>query len=177
MTLDDLYRLPDDELQYELVNGWLVSEPPPGVLHGRVAMRIGALLDTYVRERRAGVIVTCDTGFVLSRSPDTVRAPDVAFIRLERYRAIGDDAGAMVGPPDLAVEVLSPGNRPQEVHAKVADYLAAGTALVWVIDPQVLQVRSYRSLFEPQIHAGPDLLTADDLLPGFSVPVEDVFSI
>ncbi|MBT8136797.1 MAG: Uma2 family endonuclease [Gammaproteobacteria bacterium] len=177
MTLDDLYRLPDNELLYELVNGWLVSEPPPGVRHGRVAGRIVAILDACVRQHGAGVVVTCDTGFVLHRSPDTVRAPDVAFIRMDRYLAMEDDADAMPGPPDLAVEVLSPGNRPQEIHAKVADYLAAGTTLVWVVDPQTEQVRSYRSLFEPQIHAGTDLLTAEDLLPEFSVPVADIFSI
>lgn len=177
MTLDDLYRLPDDEMHYELVNGMLVSEPPPGVRHGRVASRIVVILDKYVRKHGAGIVVTCDTGFVLARAPDTVRAPDVAFIRMDRYLAMDDDAGAMTGPPDLAVEVLSPGNRPQEVHAKVADYLAAGTALIWVVDPQTSQVCSYRSLFEPQVQAGSDLLIAGDLLPGFSVPVADIFSI
>lgn len=177
MTLDDLYQLPDDELRYELVNGWLVSEPPPGLRHGRIVTRLAALLDAYARRRRAGVVLSGDTGFVLHRSPDTVRAPDIAFVRLERYQAVDDERFAMPGAPDLAIEILSPGNRRGEIHAKVADYLEAGTVLVWVVDPELEQVFSYRSLFEPQRHSGSDLLTAADLLPGFSAAVGDIFSL
>ena len=177
MTLDELYELPDDELRYELVNGWLVSEPPPGVRHGHTITNLAMLLGAHVRAHKAGVVLSGDTGFILHRSPDTVRAPDIAFVRLERYQALDDKRLAMPGAPDLAIEILSPGDRRGEIHAKVADYLEAGTALVWVVDPDSEQVFSYRSLFEPQCHSGSDTLTAGDLLPGFSIEVDDIFLI
>ncbi|NNF60597.1 MAG: Uma2 family endonuclease [Gammaproteobacteria bacterium] len=177
MTLDELYRLPDDEQRYELVNGWLVSEPPPGARHGRIATRIATLLDTWARRHRTGVVLSCDTGFVLHETPDTVRAPDVAFVTLERYQALADERRAIPGAPDLAVEVLSPGNTRAEIHARVADYLAAGSTLVWVIDADLESVFSYCSLFQPQPHSGSDELAAADLLPGFSIAVSDIFSI
>src|SRR5690606_9864068 len=120
---------------------------------------------------RLGVVLTCDTGFVLHRKPDTVRAPDVAFVSHERYRAFGDEVSALPGPPDIAIEVLSPSDTFAKVHAKVADYLAAGTPLVWVVDPDQRQVRSYRNLLQPQITTEPGELNADDLLPDFSLPV------
>lgn len=177
LTVEDLYRLPDDNQHYELAHGWLVSEPPPGVEHGRIASRVTSLLDAHVREHKAGVVVTCDTGFILHRSPDTVRAPDVAFIRMEKYRALADNQRAMPGAPDIAVEILSPGNRATDVHAKVADYLAAGTLLVWLVDPVAEQVHSYRKLLEPTVLSAADLLTAEELLPGFRVPVKALFEI
>ena len=177
MTLDELYELPDDELRYELVNGWLVSEPPPGMRHGRIMTRLAGLIDAFVREHRVGVVLSGDAGFVLHRSPDTVRGPDIAFVRLDRYQALDDERLAMPGAPDLAIEILSPGNRRGEIHAKVADYLEAGTALVWVVDPELEQVFAYRSLFEPQCHSGSESLRAGDLLPGFSLTVADIFRI
>ncbi len=177
MTVEELYRLPDDGQRYELAHGRLVSEPPPGIRHGCVAMRLGALLDSFVRTHQAGLIVSCDAGFVLHRSPDTVRAPDLAIIRRRRYLALEDNRKAMPGAPELAIEVLSPGNRWPEVHAKVADYLAAGTALVWVVDPEIAQVHCYRTLLEPHMLTGSQSLTARDLLPGFSVPVSELFTI
>ncbi len=177
MTVEELYSLPDDGQRYELAHGWLVSEPPPGIRHGCVAMRLGALLDSFVRENLTDLIVSCDAGFVLHRSPDTVRAPDFAIIRRQRYLALEDNRKAMPGAPDLAVEVLSPANRWPEVHAKVADYLAAGTALVWVVDPEIEQVHCYRSLLEPHRLSGSQSLTAQDLLPGFSVPIDELFAI
>ena len=176
-TLAELLALPDDEYHHELVNGWLVSEPPPGVRHGHVAACVAEVLRTHVRTSRTGVVVTCDTGFILHRSPDTVRAPDVAFIRLDRYQALEDKGALMPGPPDLAVEVLSPSNRASEIHAKVADYLTAGTTVVWVVDPAAETVRSYRTLFGPETHSGSDLLAAEDLLLGFGVRVAALFEV
>ena len=177
LSLADLYALPDDAMRHELMNGLLVSEPPPGARHGRVAARIVALLDAHVRKHGVGVVITCDTGFVLHESPATVRAPDIAFITLDRYRALADERNAIPGAPDLAVEVLSPGNRPSEIHAKVADYLTAGTPLVWVVDPEHEQVSIYRDLFAPRRLAGADALTADGVLPGFCVAVSELFTL
>jgi len=175
LTVEDLYRLPDDGRKYELVEGNLLSEPLPGARHGRLAARIVRLLSDFVEARGLGEVLTCDTGFVLARSPDTVRGPDVAFVSRERYDAAGDTDAAFPGAPDLAVEVLSPTNRPDDVHAKVADYLAAGTRLVWVVDPRRETVTTYRRLLEPQRLHGEDLLDGDDVLTGLSLRVSDLF--
>ena len=177
LRLEDLYRMPDDEFRHELVSGRLVSEPPPGARHGRIAANIVVRLGAFAQESQSGIVLTCDTGFVLHRSPDTVRAPDVAFVSRERYLALEDETRAFPGPPDLAVEVLSPGNSHASVHAKVADYLAAGTKLVWVVDPELQQLLTYRGLFSPKTLSGEDLVAADDLLPGFSVRVAGLFTI
>ena len=174
-TVEDLYALPDDGLHYELVHGEFVSEPPPGGRHGRIAARLVQRIGAHAEAHRLGVVLTCDSGFVLHREPDTVRAPDVAFVSYERYKAFGDETLALPGPPDLAIEVLSPSDTAAKMHAKVADYLAAGTPLVWVVDPDRRQVRSYRNLLEPQVAAESDELAADDLLPGLSLPVADIF--
>ncbi len=177
MDLEAYYQLPDDGVRHELVNGWLVSEPAPGVGHGRVAARLVSLLDAYVRQHGSGVVLANDTGFILHRSPDTVRAPDVAFIRLDRFRALEDEVGPMPGPPDLAVEVLSPSNRLGEMHGKVADYLAAGAIEVWVVDPQAKRVDSYRELLAPVTRGTGDVLEVPNLLPGFSIRVDDIFAL
>src|SRR5207247_2417345 len=107
------------------------------------------------------VVVSADTGFLLARDPDTVRAPDVAFISHLRAREVGDVPSYFPGPPDLAVEVLSPSDRSGEVHGKVADYLAAGARLVWVVDPRTKRVLVHRSLLSPRILEGSDLLDGE----------------
>jgi Uma2 family endonuclease len=96
---------------------------------------------------------------------------------MERFLAVGDVTNHFPGPPDLAVEVLSPHNRPGDVHAKVADFLVAGTRLVWTVDPSAARVSVYRTLLSPRILASDDLLEGGDVLPGFSVRVADLFSI
>lgn len=101
----------------------------------------------------------------------------MAYITRERYLALEDDWLMIPGAPDLAVEVLSPSNRVSETHAKVADYLAAGTTLVWVVDGKAREVHSYRHLLEPEVLTGADALVAEDLLPGFSTPVATIFDI
>ena len=149
MTVEDLYRMPDDGCHHELVGGFLTSEPLPGGRHGRVAARIAARLDIHAHACRLGVVLACDTGFILHRSPDTVRGPDVAFVNRERYEVLEDETKAIPGPPDLAVEVLSPSNGPAEVRSKVADYLAASGGC----------------------------LSAEDILPRLSLPVTDIFNL
>lgn len=145
-TEDDLYRLPDDELRYEIVGGRLLAEPRPGFRHGDVMAALTQALRAHVVRRRLGKVVAGDTGFILARNPDTVRGPDVAFVSRERLGHGHDPARAFPGPPDLAVEIVSLHDRPDDLHAKVADYLAAGSRLVWVIDPQAREVHVHRSL-------------------------------
>ena len=109
---------------------------PTGGRHGRLAMRMGRALADFVDRCELGEVFAAETGFVLSRDPNTVRAPDVAFVRTGRE--IGD--GFIEGAPDLAVEVLSPGDRPGSVREKVAEWLDAGTEAVWVVDPRARTV-------------------------------------
>jgi Uma2 family endonuclease len=175
LTIEDLYSLPDDGLAHELQAGVLISEPLPGFRHGRIAMRIAALLDRHVHAAGLGVVLSNDTGFVLARSPDTVRGPDVCFVRRGRYEDLEDPAKAFPGPPDLAVEVLSPNSTAAGIHAKVADYLAAGTRLVWVLDPETETVAVYGALLRPRILGSEDRLEGEDVVPGFGVTVAGIF--
>jgi Uma2 family endonuclease len=177
MTVGDLYRMPDDGRLYELEAGRLVSEPVPGARHGRVAAVLVELLGSFARGRELGVVLSNDAGYVLAREPDTVRGPDVSFISRKRYAEFGDLPAAFPGPPDLAVEVLSPGNTPPEIHAKVADYLAAGTRLVWVVDPETERAAVYRSLLSPRTLGPDDELDGEDVLPGFRVRVGEICRI
>ena len=133
LSVEDLYVMPDDGFKYELEAGMLIAEPLPGSRHGRVMAAIAEFLRTHVRQHRLGVVFAGDSGFILARKPDTVRGPDVAFVSRERFDASDDTVRAFAGAPDLAVEVLSPSNTRTALHAKVADYLAAGTRRVWEI--------------------------------------------
>jgi len=177
VTAEQLYELPDDGLRYELLRGALVSEPVPGRLHGRTVARISKLLSNFVDSRRLGVVYTGDTGFVLARQPDTVRGPDVAFLSNERERETEGARPYIPGAPDIAVEVVSPSDRTREVLGKVSDYLAAGSRVVWVVNPVREEVSVFRSPFAPRILAGADLLRDEDVLPGFSVTVAEIFEI
>jgi len=149
MTVEDLYVMPDDGFNHELQAGMLVSEPAPGFRHGRIMAAIAELLRAHVKQLRLGVVLAGDSGFILARKPDTVRGPDVAFVSRERFERSGDTVRAFAGAPDLAVEVVSPSNAPAAMHAKVADYLAAGTRRVWVVDPEARTVTVYASLLGP----------------------------
>jgi Uma2 family endonuclease len=175
MTADDLFRMPDDGMRHELVGGWLVSEPPTGGEHALTTTQMVVRLGSFVRERKLGRVYTTDPGFVLSRDPDTVRAPDVAFISNARLAVVGRPRGFIPGAPDLAVEILSPGDRPNDVEAKVADYLAAGASLVWVVDPIRRLVRVHRKLLSHRLLREEDWLEGEDVVPGFRIPVAELF--
>lgn len=175
VTAEELYELPDDGSRHELLRGTLVAEPVPGSLHGRIVARLAELLGSFVRPRRLGVVYAGDAGFILARKPDTVRGPDVAFVYAERQRRVETDLPYFPGAPDLAIEVLSPSDRMNEVIGKVSDYLAAGSRLVWVVDPVREQVQVFRSPFTPRLVSGDELLDGEDVVPGFSVALPEIF--
>jgi len=176
-VVEDLYTLPDDGHRYELQAGHLLAEPRPGVLHGLVVTALAVAFGEWARAHRTGVVLTGDAGFVLERNPDTLRGPDMAFVSRARFDAVGPVGTAFPGPPDLAVEVLSPTDRPGDAHAKVADYLAAGTSLVWVVDPVRRCVTAYERLLAPRVHGIDEILQDDELLPGFKTRVGDLFPV
>ncbi len=161
----------------ELVQGELIMMSPAGFDHGRIAINLAVLLDRFVRENRLGVIAAAETGFIISRNPDTVRAPDVAFVRKERLRD-APKRGFFPGAPDLAVEVLSPDDTAAEVLAKVNDWLAAGTSQVWLVDPAHRTISIYRGRGGEEsvsIFGKDDAITASEPLAGFSLKVADAF--
>jgi Uma2 family endonuclease len=176
LTADDLLRLPTGMGQrYELVEGELKRMPPSGAAHGQVVSSMTAALFAHVRSQRAGAVFGAETGFVLSRAPDTVRAPDVAFVAASRIPAEGLPPGFFLGAPDLAVEVVSPGDTAAEVQAKTQGYFDAGTRQVWLIYPDTRQVAVFRSARESHIFSAGDTLDGGELLPGFALPVAELF--
>lgn len=174
LTVADLDRLPADAQRHALRHGHLVTEPPPGFDHGRVAVRVVCALDAWCLAQAAGVVVTCDVGFVLARDPDTVLAPDVAFLSNATLRRIVDVTHRVPGPPDLAVEVVSPTDRARLLRDKVGDWLGAGAERVWLVDPQRRTVRVFGGGHETT-WAQHHILTDEALLPGFRLPLENVF--
>lgn len=139
---------------------------PAGYLHGAVAARLGKLLSNHVDDRGLGLVLAAETGFKLASDPDTVRAPDVAFIRKERLPNPPPSGYAELAP-DLVVEVLSPDDRPGAVLAKVADWLEAGTRLVWVVDPERRCGRAYRADGSESLLTADQALDGEDVVPGF----------
>jgi len=175
MTAEQLFELPDDGYRSELVEGAIVRMTPTGGTHGIVAMRVGVLLSEYVETHRLGVCLAAETGFILQRDPDTVRAPDVAFVAADRVPNTGIPTFYWPSAPDLAVEVLSPWDRPAEVRRKVEEYFAAGTRLVWIVDPAAETVHVYRSLHDVQVLRDEDELCGNDVLPDFRCAVKRLF--
>jgi Uma2 family endonuclease len=167
LTADELLQLYLPNKRAELVRGVLVVREPPGGRHGRIAMNLGVELANYVRARELGVVYAAETGFTLARHPDTVRAPDVAFVRRERLPT-PEPLGFPELAPDLVVEVLSPDDRPGQRLAKIADWLSAGTRLVWVIDPERRLARVYRQDGSELIVAADETLDGEDVVPGYS---------
>ncbi|MFN2570178.1 MAG: Uma2 family endonuclease [Gemmatimonadales bacterium] len=173
MTADDLRRANIPNKRTELVRGVLRVREPAGFLHGQVAMNLGAELRAHVKQTDAGVVLAAETGFKLATNPDTVRAPDVAFVAKGREPP-RDASGFAALAPDLVVEVLSPDDRPGEVLAKVADWLSAGTRLVWVVDPLRRLTRVYRQDGSETIVGADGSLNGEDVVPGFVCPLATI---
>ncbi len=173
ITSAELERLSPRDKQVELVRGRLIVVEPPGSWHGRISARLALRVGEYAQRRELGDIFAQDTGFKIASNPDTVRAPDMAFVARDRMGSIARRGYAELAP-DLVVEVLSLDDRPGDVLAKIADWLDAGTRLVWVIDPDRLEARVHRrdgSLSLLGRHAS---LDGKDVLPGFSCPLRDI---
>lgn len=173
VTADDLLGISPPGRQVELIRGELVVREPPNAWHGAIANRLAYLLASFVEEAACGAVFGHDTGFQIASDPDTVRAPDVAFVRRERLSEIPRRAYPRLAP-DLAVEVISPGERPGELLAKVADWLEAGTSVAWVLDPESCRVRVHAADGSLEILGPEDDLTGGDLLPGFRCSVAEV---
>jgi Uma2 family endonuclease len=176
LTAEEFSRLPDppDGSHQELVRGVIVVSPPPKGPHGFSCSAVNGAIWSYLQEHPIGQVFGNDTGVVTKTSPDTVRGPDVSYWSFERLPTVPEDDYIRVAP-ELAVEVLSPSNRPGEVIQKVREYLAIGTNIVWVLSPPDRSVTIYRTVEEGRVLHSGSTLTAEDVLPGFSIPVAKLF--
>jgi Uma2 family endonuclease len=172
-TDEELMRLPDDGRKYELVDGELVVSPAGG-RHGRTIVRLTTRLSSFVDTHRLGEVFDSSTGY---RMPGgNLRAPDVSFVSTPRLPEGGVPKGFLYVAPDLAVEVLSPDDRPRPIIDKVGEYLAAGVRLVWVIDPERANVVAYRSLTDVQDIPAGGSLDGGEVVSGFSCPLPALFT-
>lgn len=175
-TIADLASLPDDEHHYELVRGDLMRASPASPVQGRYASRLDGAIGSFVEKHDLGEVYTAEPGFILQPEPEPiVRSPDVAFVRKDRIPPPDEQTGFWPVAPDLAVEIVSPSDRADEIQAKVQDYLTAGTRLIWVAYPLTKTVVEYRSLSEIR-HLGIDEdLEGGEVLPGFTYPLRQLF--
>jgi len=172
MTAEDLLQ-PHVPEHADLVRGVLVVREPPGFRHGEITVRLASALMIHVDAHNLGRVVGGDAGFKLQSHPDTVRGADIAFVSWERLPQRSPVGFPSLGP-DLVVEVLSPGDRPGATLAKVADWLSAGTRLVWVIDAERRLARVYRADGTETTLGAAGVLDGEDVLPGFSCPLASI---
>jgi Uma2 family endonuclease len=175
LTAEDLLKIPYDGFRYELIQGELLKMSPAAYTHGKIAMNIGASLHQFVKSNKLGEVCVAETGFKLASEPDTVRAPDVAFIRKERIEKVGILQGFGRGAPDLIVEVTSPSDTFQEVDDKVGDWLDAGVLMVIIINPCKKRVHLYRSKTNVAILDENDEIDGEDVVPGWKIKVSELF--
>ncbi|MGD0093742.1 MAG: Uma2 family endonuclease [Planctomycetota bacterium] len=175
MTAEEFAELPD-EGPCELVRGKVVPLSNPGGEHGLLEFEIGFQIGLHVKQKRLGKVSCGDAGIILERDPDTVRGPDVAFIRAGRLPSRGRVKGYFKVPPDLCVEVVSPTDRWSEITEKVEMFLAAGVILVWVLDPRTHTARVYRKGREVRVVHLDGSLNGEDVLPGFRLSLAELFA-
>ncbi|MBI3760955.1 MAG: Uma2 family endonuclease [Chloroflexi bacterium] len=175
-TIAELEALSGDDYRYELVRGDLMIASPASPIQGRYAVRLIHALVDFVDEHDLGEVYTAEPGFILKPEPEAiVRAPDVAFVRKDRIPPPDEQTGFWPVAPDLAVEIVSPSDRADEIEAKVRDYLTFGVRLAWVVYPSKQVIVEHRSLAEA-CHLGlDDELAGGEVLPGFTHPLRQLF--
>ncbi len=174
-TAEDLERLPTSGKRLELVNGKVYEMAPAEGEHGEVAMNVGTFLNVHVRANGLGRVYAAETGFITNRDPDTVLAPDAAFVTRNRLGIGASPQGFIPLVPDLVVEVVSPGDSRIEVDEKMTHWLQAGVRLAWAIHPSTRTADVYRPHADVRPLNEDDFLDGEDVMPGFSCRVGDLF--
>lgn len=174
MTAEQLERVDIPGKSTELIRGRLVIGEPPGTFHGKLAGRLNSRVGAFVEAHRLGEVFAQDTGFKIASNPDTVRAPDLAFLGHERLARVSKRGYAAVAP-DLIVEILSPDDRPDEVRAKIAEWLSAGVRMVWELDPPERTARVYRPDGTVSVIGTHEALEGEAVLPGFRCELMDLY--
>lgn len=175
VTADELLSMPDDGSRYELLAGELRKMSPPGFQHGVVVQDLAWRLSEYVTRNELGLITAAETGFLIARNPDTVRAPDIGFVTNAQLERCGLPESYFPEAPALVVEVVSPDDTAEEVDAKIRCWLGAGTRTAWVVYPRGRTLTAYRSLQDICVLCEQDQLSGEDQIPGFSCPVAELF--
>jgi len=174
-TAEQLLAMPSSEMRRELVRGEVREMAPSSSEHGRITVKFTWPLAQFVDANRLGSVFAAETGFQLARNPDTVRAADVAFVGNERLVAAGATRGFFPGAPDLAVEVISPSDRYTEVEEKVAEWLAAGTQAVVIVNPRNRTLKVHRQGNNVAVYSEQDEFADDVVVPGFRLKVKRLF--
>ncbi len=177
ITADELFEIQSDGFRYELVRGELKRMSPAGDEHGMVGMQLAIPLGSYVKANHLGKLYLAETGFLIKKNPDTVRAPDIAFVRMERIKQTPRVKSYRHGAPDLAVEINSPGDTVSKVEEKVTEWLEAGARMVWIVSPKLKTVTVYRSLTDVVSLTEKDMLYGGEVVPGFQIPVAEIFAV
>lgn len=173
-TDEAFMALPQDGHQYELVNGEVIDMGKSGMEHGYVACLLVAVLTTYIRQQKLGAVCDSSTAFTLKNG--NKRSPDFSFISRDRLQGLRRPVqGFFQGAPDLAVEILSPGNTVEEIHSKIVEYFENGTRLVWIIHPEEKYILVYHGPEPDRLLRSHDRLEGEDLIPGFSMAIADLF--
>lgn len=177
MTADQLYGLPSNDCRYQLVKGILERLPFTCAQHGEIRAILGGNLALFVRTHKLGVAYGADAGFQIGFDPDTVISTDIGFITLERRRMIRDHTTFIPFAPDLAIEVLSPDDTYSKTIAKIQDWLTAGTRAGVLVDPRKELVSIYRPGTPVVTLDESKVLEVPDIVPGWSMPVSDIFQL
>jgi Uma2 family endonuclease len=173
-TDEEFMALPEGE-RYELVNGELVNMGNSGMEHGNFGAFLAGSIELYVRSNKLGA--TCDSSTAFTMKSGNKRSPDVSFVAKERLQGLKRlPKGFFQGAPDLAVEVISPSNTYEEIHAKIVEYFDSGARLVWVIHPDEQWVMVYRSPYPDRLLKLTDVLDGEEVIPGFSLLVSELFA-
>jgi Uma2 family endonuclease len=175
-TAEEFAKVPDDGQRRELVLGVIRMMSPAGGRHGQVTLRLGAALLPYVKAHDLGDVFAAETGFLLTRDPDTVRAPDVAFVRRDRLETLDDLSGFVPLAPDLVAEIISPTDTFSQVEEKTQFWLRSGVRVVLIVDPENQTVRVVRAPDQMQLLGETAELVVDDLVPGWRLNVADLFA-
>ena len=166
-------EIKDEPNRHELIRGELVTMPPPHTFHGFYANRLALKLGTHVERHRLGVVLAAETGFLIETDPDTVRAADVAFVAAARWPTKPFE-GYFRGAPDFVAEVLSQSDVMLDVDTKIDAWLAAGTKLLWLVNPKRKSVTAFRPGGPPALLVGTELADAGDVVTGFSLSVSEI---
>ena len=175
LTAEDLLRLNSQGIKGELIRGVLCETVSTGTEHGQIAMSLGSALVSYVRPRRLGRVVGSDTGILIARDPDMVREPDVFFVSAERLPLDARVQGYLEVTPELVVEIISPSDRQEAVNDKTWMWLSLGVLMVLEVYPAERAVMVHRPGVPAVTLTGDDALDGGDVLPGFSLPLREIF--
>lgn len=176
LTSEAFFAWPDEPgLRQELIRGVIVTSPLPGALHGEVAAHVGCLIADHVDRYNLGACYAAGTGFFIERDPDTVCAPDFAFVGNHRLAEVVDAAGYLPFAPDLAVEVCCVDDCDERINERIRRWLAAGSSLVWDVDPVASTVVVHRPGAEPVTLQDNQEIDGADVIPGFRCRVADFF--